>query len=72
MYAPPTRTEAEIDGEALNELVDDFEEFSALITAPLARIRIKKFVKTMKSCSEDWESNSDKVRGRFHVYRDRV
>ena len=56
--------EAGIDGEALNELVSDFEEFSALVTAPLARIRIKKFVKTMNSASEKREANSDEV----HVY----
>ena len=35
--------DCEIDGEALTKLVTDFDEFSALVTAPLARLRIKKF-----------------------------
>ena len=60
--------EAGIDGEALNELVTDFEEFSALVTAPLARIRIKKFVKTMNSANEEREANSDEVYY-FSTYR---
>ena len=51
-----------IDGEALNELLGDFQEFSALITAPLAHLRIKKIVKTMEAVySEDGETNSKEV-----------
>ena len=51
-----------IDGEALKELVGDFQEFSALIPAPLARLRIKKILKTMETVySEDGETNSDEV-----------
>lgn len=51
-----------IDGEALKELIGDFQEFSALIPAPLARLRIKKIVKTMEIVySEDEETNSDEV-----------
>lgn len=32
--------DCKIDGEALKELVDDFDEFSALVTAPLSRLRM--------------------------------
>ena len=53
--------EAGIDGDALNELVGDFEEFSTLITARLERLRIKKFVRTMKTVSEDRETNCNEV-----------
>ena len=31
--------DCEINGEALKELTTDFEEFSALVTSPLARLR---------------------------------
>ena len=51
-----------IDSEALKELVGYFQEFSTLIAAPLARLRIKKIVKTMETVySEDGEMNSDEV-----------
>lgn len=41
-----------IDGEALKELVNDFYEFSSLVTAPLARLKIKKAVKGFLSTQE--------------------
>ena len=37
--------DCEINGEALKELTTDFEEFSALVTSPLARLKIKKIVR---------------------------
>ena len=38
-----------IDGEALKELVSDFNEFSTLVTAPLARLKIKMLVKEFEN-----------------------
>lgn len=37
--------ENEIYGETLMLLIEDFEEFKSLVTAPLARLKIKKWVK---------------------------
>ena len=45
----------------MSELVSDFDEFSALVSVPLARLRIKKFVKAMKTANEERETNSDEA-----------
>ena len=41
-----------IDGEALLELVNDYQEFSTLVPAPLLRLKLKKFVREKCQCSE--------------------
>ena len=47
MYDP----DCGLDGNALKELTTDFDEFSALVTAPLARLKIKKMVREIESSS---------------------
>ena len=42
-------TENDIDGESLLMLIDDFDEFRCLVEAPLARLKMKKFVKERAS-----------------------
>ena len=37
--------ENDIDGETLLMLIDDFDEFRTLVDAPIARLKMKKFVK---------------------------
>ena len=39
-------TEAGIDGELLWLMVEDFNEFSAVVTNPVERLHLKQFVKT--------------------------
>ena len=41
----------QLDGDALKELTTDFDEFSTLETAPLARLKIKKMVREIESSS---------------------
>ena len=38
--------ESDLDGELLWLMVDDFNEFSAMVTNPVDRLHLKKFVKT--------------------------
>ena len=38
--------EADLDGELLYLMVDDFNDFSAIVTNPVDRRHLKKFVKT--------------------------
>lgn len=42
-------------------LVDDFDEFQCVVTAPLARLRIKTFVKQKKDIATTKSSQSKKM-----------
>ena len=44
-------TEAGIDGELLWLMVEDFNEFSAIVTNPVERLHLKQFVKTYSNCA---------------------
>ena len=50
--------DCEINGKALKELTTDFEEFSALVTSPLARLKIKKIVRESESSSSSLTGGS--------------
>ena len=55
-------TENDIDGESLLMLIDDFDEFRCLVEAPLARLKMKKFVKERAGNTSTTEkSQSSKV-----------
>lgn len=57
--------EAGIDGELLWLMVEDFNEFSAIVTNPVERLCLKKFVKMYTksvTCFEQLPSVSSLVR----------
>ena len=55
--------ENDLDGELLWLMVDDFNEFSVVVTNPVERLHIKKFVKTYNSsqATGSSETRSDDV-----------
>ena len=44
--------EADLDGELLYLMVDDFNEFSAIVTNPVDGLHLKKFVKTYSAATK--------------------
>ena len=46
MYAYLLLSEAGIDGKLLWLMVEDFNEFSAIVTNPVERLHLRQFVKT--------------------------
>ena len=46
MYAYLLLSEAGIDGQLLWLMVEDFNEFSAIVTNPVEKLHLRQFVKT--------------------------
>lgn len=53
--------EAGIDGELLWLMVEDFNEFSVIVTNPLERLSLKRFVKKAHSSSALYSEQTSSV-----------
>lgn len=53
MSVVPYTIDGGFNGESLKELIVDFDEFSALVTSPLMRLKIKKAIREFEEDNMD-------------------